>query len=184
MNNFYIIIKCFVRSILLSFGGGYTFISMVKEELVIEHELIEIKEYNNFLNWAQIIPGPVSFNFSIIFSYHVGGIGLAVASIFAILIPPITIVLFLSRFLLNSKYFIVFLQGVLICVPILIFNIVIGIARNFTKKKIQYFCSIASLVIISLSTGRFIVPLIIITIFISIFHYRINYKKDKTDDIA
>ncbi len=184
MNNYYIILKCFIKSILLSFGGGYTFISMVKDKLVTECELIDLKEYNNFLNWAQIIPGPVSFNFSVIFSYHISGIGLALISMIVILIPPITIVLLLSHFLLSSKIFIIFLQGVLICVPILILNIVIGIAKDFSKISLQYLYAIASLIIIIISSGELIVHLIIFFIVISILHYLITSKRNKTDDIT
>lgn len=182
LNTGYTIIKHMFFSIMLSFGGGYTFISMLRDRLVDREQLISQKDFNSILDWAQIIPGPVSFNFSIIFTYFFSGWGLTAVSVAAIILPSMAVAVFLGQFIIQFSLFKVFLKGVSLCIPVLIVRIVIDTVKTYSNRKIQYFYFLVTLIAIAASSGDLIVPLILLSILLSTLDYSYIHRRSGTDD--
>ncbi len=95
-----------------SYGGGWSALSIIKDELVEVHKLITLKEYLDMISIAEITPGPIALNISTYtgnkFASFFGGffasLGLILPGII-ILILFETLLYFLSKKYNLSKFY-------------------------------------------------------------------------------
>ena len=105
MINFKIIYNFLIIG-LLSFGGGYSTIPLVKE-VVNEFEVLNVEMLENFIAISESTPGPIAANLATFVGVEIGGIlGGILATVFEIL-PSFVIILivaiFLKKYISNSN---------------------------------------------------------------------------------
>ncbi len=92
------------------FGGGYAMLSLVQNEVVVQHEWISNAEFADIVAVSQITPGPIAINSATYIGYPVaahqtgspwlGLLGAIVATV-SVCLPALTIMLLLTRFFLK-----------------------------------------------------------------------------------
>ena len=97
---------------LFTFGGGYSMIALIQDQVVNQHAWLTAQEFADTLAISQITPGPVGINTATYAGYSaviaaglptpLAIIGALIASL-SVLILPLTLVLFVGRWLLVHK---------------------------------------------------------------------------------
>ena len=93
------------------FGGGYAMLSLIQNEVVIQHGWMTNAEFADIVAVSQITPGPIAINSATYVGYTVGmqagstwtGILGAVVATFAVCLPALTLMLLITRFFLKLK---------------------------------------------------------------------------------
>ena len=89
---------------LLSFGGGYTAIALMYDQVVTSHSWLSAKEFIDGLALGQITPGPVTITATFI-GYRLGGLVGAVFATLCVYIPSaLLLVLLAPQFALIRRY--------------------------------------------------------------------------------
>ena len=97
---------------LFTFGGGYSMIALIQDEVVTHHGWLTSQEFADILAISQITPGPVGINTATYAGYSaVINAGLpewmavagAVVASLAVLILPVALILIVGRWLLKRK---------------------------------------------------------------------------------
>lgn len=88
----------FLKTGLLSIGGGYAVIPLIKEQVVEENNWISEKMFTDMITISQMTPGPLAVNTSTFVGLQIGGIAGAVAATFGCILCGIIISLALYRF--------------------------------------------------------------------------------------
>ncbi|KAB3525738.1 chromate transporter [Alkaliphilus serpentinus] len=84
---------------LLSFGGGYTLIPIIEQQVVDVYQWIGHDEFMRILGASQAIPGAISIKFASYVGYKEAGIIGAIVSITASIIVPMAAILILFNIL-------------------------------------------------------------------------------------
>ena len=93
------------------FGGGYAMLSLIQNEVVVQHDWMTGSEFADIVAISQITPGPIAINSATYVGYHVGsqaggpvlGIVGALLATFAVCLPALTIMMLVTRFFLRLK---------------------------------------------------------------------------------
>lgn len=95
-----------------TFGGGYSMIALIQDEVVTHHQWLTPQEFADILAISQMTPGPVGINTATYAGYSavvaegypaaMGVAGGVVASL-AVLVIPLTLILVVGRWLLKHK---------------------------------------------------------------------------------
>lgn len=93
------------------FGGGYAMLSLIQNEVVVQHQWMTTAEFADIVAVSQITPGPIAINSATYVGYSVGiqtghtwcGIlGSAIAT-FAVCLPSLTLMILVARFFMRLK---------------------------------------------------------------------------------
>jgi len=90
---------------LFSFGGGYTLIPLIEQQVVEVNKWIAHDEFVKVLGVSQAIPGAISIKFATYVGYKVAGIPGVITTIIGSFIVPIIAVLILYNLLNNVENF-------------------------------------------------------------------------------
>ncbi len=93
------------------FGGGYAMLSLIQNEVVVQHQWMTNAEFADIVAVSQITPGPIAINSATYVGYTVGvqagGVGTgilgAALATFAVCLPALTLMLLITRFFLKIK---------------------------------------------------------------------------------
>lgn len=95
-----------------TFGGGYSMVALIQDEVVVRHQWMTAAEFTDLLAVSQMTPGPVGINTATYAGYTAvlnsgypqwaAVCGSLIASL-AVIVIPVTLVLLLSRWLLKHK---------------------------------------------------------------------------------
>lgn len=93
------------------FGGGYAMLSLIQNEVVVQHGWMTNAEFADIVAVSQITPGPIAINSATYVGYTVGtqagglwmGIVGAFIATFAVCLPALTLMLLITRFFLKLK---------------------------------------------------------------------------------
>jgi len=91
----------FSRIGLLAFGGGYTVLPLMQEEVAVRKKWITQEEVMDYYAVGQCLPGMMGVNTAILIGHKVGGKGGAVASTFGFAAPSLVIILLIASLLQN-----------------------------------------------------------------------------------
>lgn len=82
---------------LVGFGGGYAMLSLIQEEVVVNHGWLTLQEFTDIVAISQMTPGPIGINSATYIGYTVTGspLGSIVATL-AVMFPSFVIVLLIS----------------------------------------------------------------------------------------
>ncbi len=83
---------------LFTFGGGYAMLSLIQNEVVVNHAWITAQEFTDMVAISQMTPGPIGINSATYVGYAVSGniFGSLVAT-FAVSLPSFIIILFICK---------------------------------------------------------------------------------------
>ena len=91
------------------FGGGYAMLSLIQNEVVVQHGWMTNGEFADIVAVSQITPGPIAINSATYVGFTVGsqagsaawGVLGAIVATAAVCLPALTIMLLLTRFFLR-----------------------------------------------------------------------------------
>ena len=88
---------------LFTFGGGYAMLSLIQNEVVVNHAWITAQEFTDMVAISQMTPGPIGINSATYVGYAVSGniFGSLTATI-AVSLPSFIIILLICR--IYSKF--------------------------------------------------------------------------------
>ena len=97
------------------FGGGYAMISLIYNEIVVQHGWLTAAEMADVAAISQMTPGPIAINCATYVGYSVTGTvwGSVVATL-AVCLPSLTLMMLATRFYLKlhaNKYFAGAMEG-------------------------------------------------------------------------
>ncbi len=93
------------------FGGGYAMLSLIQNEVVVQHGWMTNAQFADIVAVSQITPGPIAINSATYVGYTVGSqlghpgwgiLGSAVATL-AVCLPSLTLMMLVARFFLRLK---------------------------------------------------------------------------------
>lgn len=89
-----------------SYGGGWSAISIIKDELVNSYKLISLKEFLDMVSIAEITPGPIALNIATYTGNKFASFFGSFFASFGLILPGIIILILLETILnfLNKKY--------------------------------------------------------------------------------
>ena len=86
------------------FGGGYAMLSLISDEIVLKHGWLTAAQFTDVIAVSQMTPGPIAINCATYVGYLVtGSVWGSVLTTFAVSLPSITIMLFISMFYLRVR---------------------------------------------------------------------------------
>lgn len=97
------------------FGGGYAMLSLIQNEVVVQHGWMTNAEFADMVAISQITPGPIAINSATYVGYAVGlqeggvlfGILGAIVTTITVSLPSLTIMILVTKFFMklkNDKY--------------------------------------------------------------------------------
>lgn len=93
------------------FGGGYAMLSLIQNEVVVQHAWMTNAQFADIVAVSQITPGPIAINSATYVGYTVGlqaggtGCGIlgSVIATFAVCLPSLTLMILVARFFMRLK---------------------------------------------------------------------------------
>lgn len=93
------------------FGGGYAMLSLIQNEVVVQHRWMTASQFADIVAVSQITPGPIAINSATYVGYTVGlqaghawcGLLGSVIATFAVCLPSLTLMILVARFFLRLK---------------------------------------------------------------------------------
>ena len=92
----------FLRTGFFAIGGAYSFLPLMEQELVQNHNWLSKSEFLEITGVVEMFPGAISIKFATYTGYKMAGIGGAIAANAGNLLPPVC--LMILAFYLYSKY--------------------------------------------------------------------------------
>lgn len=94
------------------FGGGYAMLSLIQNEVVVQHAWMTNTQFADIVAVSQITPGPIAINSATYVGYTVGaqaggawfGFLGALLATFVVCIPSLTLMLLITKFFLRLKH--------------------------------------------------------------------------------
>lgn len=121
-----------------TFGGGYVVVPMVRRYFVEQKQYFSEDELIGMAAVAQSTPGAIAINLSALAGYRVAGVGGAVLSCIASVLPPLVILGFVSAFyaaFAANTVIAAVLKGMQAGVAALIVDLVIDMCRMILKER-------------------------------------------------
>lgn len=89
---------------LFTFGGGYAMISLIQNEVVVNHHWVDAASFTDMIAISQMTPGPIGINSATYVGYAVTGnaFGSAIATI-AVSLPSFIIIITIAHFYVQFK---------------------------------------------------------------------------------
>ena len=93
------------------FGGGYAMLSLIQNEVVVQHQWLTNAQFADIVAISQITPGPIAINSATYVGYSVGveagsewfGILGSMIATFAVCLPSLTLMILVARFFMRLK---------------------------------------------------------------------------------
>ena len=85
------------------FGGGYAMLSLIQNEIVEQRGWLTASQFADIVAVSQITPGPIAINSATYIGYEIGGFWGSVVATFAVCLPSLTLMLFLTWFFLRHR---------------------------------------------------------------------------------
>ncbi len=121
-----------------TFGGGYVVVPMVRRFFVVKKRYFTEEDLINMAAVAQSSPGAIAINLSALAGYKAAGIGGALISCFAAVIPPLVILTFISAFyqlFISNTVIAAVLKGMEAGVAALMVDLIIDMCCLILKRK-------------------------------------------------
>ena len=93
----------FVKCSALTFGGGYSMVSVFEHEIVTRHAYLAADAFANLVGLAQVTPGPIGFNSATYVGFAQGGWTGALVASLGVMVPSLTVTLAVAAFLERVK---------------------------------------------------------------------------------
>lgn len=120
-----------------TFGGGYTIVSIIKDEFVRKMSLLEDTEVDEMISISQSIPGALAISTSFLVGYRLKGLKGAFISILAAVVPCFVIITTISYFYAEfqkNKYVEFYLDNISASVAAILLLSVLKLMKNAYAK--------------------------------------------------
>lgn len=101
---------------LFTFGGGYAMISLIQNEVVVNHQWVDASTFTDIIAISQMTPGPIGINSATYIGYSVtGSIWGSLIATFAVCLPSFVIILLIAllyKQFKKNKWFDAALSGI------------------------------------------------------------------------
>lgn len=106
---------------LFTFGGGYAMISLIQNEVVVNHHWVDAASFTDMIAISQMTPGPIGINSATYVGYAVTGnvFGSAIATI-AVSLPSFIIILTIAHFYVQFKKNVLFESALNVIKPVVL----------------------------------------------------------------
>lgn len=124
-----------------TFGGGFVIVSLMKKKFVEELQWLDEDEMLDVTAITQSAPGLLPVNASVIIGYRMAGILGSLSAVFGTILPPMIVLSIISLFynqFRTNKYIAVALQVMRAGVAAVIFDVVINLAKTYSKPAEFY----------------------------------------------
>lgn len=121
-----------------TFGGGYIVVPMVRRFFVVKKRCFTEEDLINMAAVAQSTPGAIAVNLSALAGYKVAGIGGALISCGAAVIPPLVILTIISTFykiFISNAIIAAILKGMEAGVAALMVDLIVDMCSLILKRK-------------------------------------------------
>ena len=85
------------------FGGGYAMLSLIQNEVVVQHAWMTNAEFADIVAISQITPGPIAINSATYVGYTVGGVPGAIVATIGEVTPSIIVILIVAAMLAKFR---------------------------------------------------------------------------------
>ena len=123
----------FLQFGLFTFGGGMSIVAQIQKTYAEQKKLIRAEEILDITSVGRSLPGTMIGNVAIMFGYHMGGVGGALASLFGMILPPFCILAVIARFYAAFKTNVIVasaLFGIRAAVVPIIFTALLGMQKG------------------------------------------------------
>ncbi len=94
----------YLRIGLFGFGGGYAMLSLIQDEVVVNHQWLTLSEFTDIVAISQMTPGPIGINSATYIGYVVtGNVWGSIIATFAVCLPSFIIMLLACKFFVKFK---------------------------------------------------------------------------------
>ena len=123
----------FFKTGLFTFGGGYSMIAILEEELVEKKGWLTSQDMLDMLVIAESTPGVVAVNTATSVGFRVRGVWGALIATLGVVLPSFLIITALTFFITafeNNRWYKAAFVGIQACVTVLVFNAFIKMAKQ------------------------------------------------------
>ncbi len=85
------------------FGGGYSMLSLIHNEVVTQHQWITNAELSDIIAISQMTPGPIAINSATYIGYTVAGFWGSIIATAAVCLPSLTLMIAVTQFFIHLK---------------------------------------------------------------------------------
>ena len=85
------------------FGGGYAMLSLIQNEVVVQHAWLTNSQFSDIIAISQMTPGPIAINSATYVGYTVAGVWGSVVATVAVCLPALTLMMLVTKFFLRLK---------------------------------------------------------------------------------
>lgn len=118
-----------------TFGGGYVVVPMIRRYFVERRRCFTEEELVSMAAVAQSTPGAIAINLSALAGFRTAGLGGAVLSCIAAILPPLAILGLVSAFYAANAVIAAVLKGMQAGVAALIVDLIIDMCRMLLKER-------------------------------------------------
>lgn len=176
------ILKYFLILGFTGFGGPLAIIEIMRKDLVLKKNWITMQEFENYIGYSQIAPGPLAFQVALYTGYYRKGISGAVLAGFGLVFPSFLLLLGFSIFYLEYKdiTFVKYaLYGLAPVITAIIFQSGFKLSISLFKKDLFLYGLFFASIIAGIFFKFNIIYLIIISALISLTYYSLTNKEKK-----
>lgn len=121
----------FLQIGILSFGGGYATLPLIKRFIVMEHNFIDLNTMLDVVSISQMTPGPIAINSATFVGTKIAGIFGSIVATAGVITPQILILMIFLRFIgTKNKYVVKMLDGINSSIVALIFIATISLVKS------------------------------------------------------
>lgn len=88
---------------LFSFGGGYAMLSMIQQEVVMNHQWLTNKQLTDMIAISQMTPGPIAINAATFIGYRQAGWWGSVFTTVGVVLPSLILMSLITMFYLKLR---------------------------------------------------------------------------------
>lgn len=166
----------FVKVGSLSFGGAYSLIPVIENEVVKNHAWLNQEEFIKVLSMVETIPGAISIKFATYTGYKVAGIPGAIAANLGNMTPPVILILFFYYFYAYIEKF-EYIKNTLAGIKYAVLGMILAVVYQYFLKNYSDWFGIVLFIVGFLLTVLFKmnpVYIVLIAGFVSFIVYKIK----------
>ena len=143
--------RAFFRVGILTFGGGYAMLPILRREVVESHGWCTDEELADYYAVGQCTPGVIAVNTATFIGYKLAGIPGGIAATYSVTLPSLIIILIIAAVLRNFAELPVVINafaGIRVAVVALVLNAVLRLLKTSVVDKLTL-CIFAAVLLIA-----------------------------------
>ena len=93
----------FLKIGLFTFGSGYAMLALAEKELVELHKWLTPEQFSDAVALSEVTPGPIMVNLATFVGVKQQGIPGAIMATLGLIIPPIILIILITKFYINYR---------------------------------------------------------------------------------